>query len=392
MLKSKASSEASNTTSKLTTLNDLPVELLMMIGSYLSIRDIARLCTTNKTFHWVYSPTLIKPAAAQLMAYILKPTRENIKKAKAMIDANPKLIFIETTGVEWASGVHGDREVARVVKGSPFKAAIGAGDQELYNFMAQYLDKIVYMDEKGVIIETGRLRAQKQIQEQYPNGFDYPQVENEFTVLMDKIIGIITRDISLKTNNIPSPETRALLNEFRQYFLPKEVTQGHHFNFNYLIDAFDRYGQNCKNWKKKQQSYFWCQVIGYLERLVSGVDAQAFCQGLIYFCYFKHPPTRFLALHRYQPDSSISYFPTNSSSPSKGLGFDFGIFVHCEGCEELATGGREDWRSITTARSLKSYIEYKNRCLTTLKNTLINEFTQQPEKETEQPTNCCTIL
>ncbi len=309
----------------------LPAALIARIAKYSASATAATLIMNRETRAWI-QPDLDERAAKQLMDYVLKPTEENVKKAKAMIAANPKIMFIETSGVEWASGIDEDRVVPRRVKSSALKAALGTGDSEIYHFMAQYFDKVVYRDENGETIETGIQRAQRQMQEQFPSGFEYPQVEAEFTALMDKIVNALTNDTT-------SPETRAVLNEFRHYFVPKEVTEGHHFNLNYLIEAFNRYNQNWAPWNGNQLSLFWRKVIGYLERLVPAIDAQAFCQGLYYRVEQNQPPARSLTLHNYQSSSDISYFPPISSPPTRGLGFDFAIYA----CLAAPAGGHATW-------------------------------------------------
>ncbi len=297
----------------------LPPELIARIAMYSTPATAATLIMNRETRAWI-QPGLDERAAKQLMDYVLKPTEENVKKAKAMIAANPKVMFIETSGVEWASGIDEDRVVPRRVKSSAFKAALGTGDSEIYNDMLKHAHQVIYKNENGETIETGIQRAQRQMQEQFPSGFEYPQVEAEFTALMDKIVNALTNDPT-------SPETQAVLNEFRHYFLPKEVTEGHHFNLNYLIEAFDVYSQNWDPWNDNQLSLFWCQVIGYLERLVPAVDAQAFFQGLYDRMEQNQPPTRSLTLYNYQSSSDISYFPPISSPPTTGLGFDFAIYA-----------------------------------------------------------------
>ncbi len=338
----------------------LPAALIARIAMYSTSATAATLIMNRETRDWI-QPDLDERAAKQLMDYVLKPTEENVKKAKAMIAANPKIMFIESTGVEWASGIDEDRVVPRRVKSSALKAALGTGDSEIYHFMAQYFDKVVYRDENGEIVETGIQRAQRQMQEQFPSGFEYPQVEAEFTTLMDKIVNALTNDPT-------SPETQAVLNEFRHYFLPKEVTEGHHFNLNYLIEAFNRYGQHVAPWNENQLSLFWCQVIGYLERLVPAFDAQAFFQGLYDRIEQNQPPTRSLTLYNFQSFSDISYFPAISSSPPTGLGVDFGVYI---GPAAAVTGLRAlRYMPGATTDSLEQLCRAKTSALNNFKQNL----------------------
>jgi hypothetical protein len=374
-------------------LNDLPAELINNIGKYLPNDTLAQLAATNKRLRFSLSETLKERQPAQLLEYVLKPTQENVRKAKLMIAAHPELMFIETTGIEWASGVEETvdeagvphhRAVPRIVKSSPFQGALGAGDKELYEYMAEHFDKVVYKNENGEIIETGIQRAQKQMQEQFPNGFEYQKVEKEFTDLMTEVVNAIATDQTLIDHNTPSEATQAVLKQFRNYLLPKDVTQGHHFNLNYLIEAFNLYNQNWDLWNSNQLSLFWRQVIGYLERLVPAVGAQAFCQGLYYYVEQNQPPTRSLKVYSYLTSTDIEYFSSSDVSAAAGLGFDFGIYtgaITVAGVWGRACGG-------VLSTLLKNYVEQKQQSLTTLNNTLNSGLSRAPENHS----TWCAIL
>jgi hypothetical protein len=103
MLKSKAP-EASNAASSTRSIF-LPDELMNLIGDYLPTHNMSTVARTCPRFFNLFKGELKDRYAKELMDYILKPTQENVRKAKAMIAAHPKLMFIETVGVEWASGV-----------------------------------------------------------------------------------------------------------------------------------------------------------------------------------------------------------------------------------------------------------------------------------------------
>src|SRR3990167_6634044 len=73
-------------------------------------------------------------------------------------------------------------------------------------------------------------------------------------------------------------------NKLRKNFMPiSAVRDGHHFNLNELIKAYEVY-ENLRLWRqlwnRNQLSLFGCQVIGYLERLVTAVDAQVFSKRI----------------------------------------------------------------------------------------------------------------
>ena len=314
----------------------LPIDLIDIIAGYSTPLMEELNSVAGSSFHCRYQPELDKRAAKQLMAYVLNPTAENIVKAKAMYAANPRIMFIETEGYELASGIEGyvdektgepcTRLVYRKVIGSAFQAVLGTGDSELYYDMATHFDKIVYKSESGEI-ETGAQRALKQIQARFPNGFDYPPTDDTFNTLIADIAEAITNDQTLITTDRPNEATRAALTRLRQYLLPKDVTQGHHFNLSQLIKACEIYNQNWNPWNENQRPLFWRQVIGYLQRLAPVVDAQAFCTGLYYLQEENEPLSRpaELTIHNDSKSSDEKYYLSNASLA--GLGFDFGIYM-----------------------------------------------------------------
>jgi hypothetical protein len=359
----------------------LPSEIVARIAMF-STSAVAATLAGNRANHAWIQPDLDKRAAKQLMEYVLNPTPANIAKAKAMIAANPKIMFIRTQGYETASGIEeyfdatgqaATRAVHRKIIGSPFQAALGAGDKELYKYMAKYFDRV----------EDGVALAQNQIQERFPNGFDYPASDYDFST----IINAITNDQTLASDNNPSDATQKTLKKLRKDFLPTDVTQGHHFNLNHLVKAFDTYNQQFNNWNWNQRSLFWCQVIGYLERFVPVVDAQAFCQGLYYLLEQKQLQARALSLYNYQSSSDITYYPVNSTPA--GLGFDFGIVVSSAPRPGVRGGvGDAAPRVWAGAGILKNYVEQKHQNLATFSSALSSGLTQQAEPNSTR----CTIL
>ena len=291
-----------------------------------------------------------------------------------MVKANPRIMFIEVTDEveEYAAGITtrineaGIEEhvaVHRRVKGlSPFRAALGAGDEGIYKDMATYFDKVVDIEGNPI----GHTRAAQQFNEQFPDGFDYPPCTYDFSVLATAITAdqVLHQDHNPTVVKNPSESTKALLAQFRNDFLPKEaVTSGHHFNLNHLLKAFEVYNAHWHQWNGNQCSLFWCQVIGYLERLVPAVDAQAFCQGLYYFLEQKQPAARGFKVESWDTSPEAPYFPLPSGS--SGLGFDSGIYIAWAGA-----GGRAGRIEERGARHyLKKYVEQKHQILSALSNT-----------------------
>jgi hypothetical protein len=297
----------------------LPVEIFLKIAMFSPTAVMVTLAG-NRECRDLIQPELDKRAAKQLMEYVLNPTPENIVKARAIYAANPRTMFMETQGYEMASGIkeyfdettqqNASRIVRRKIICSPLQAVYGTVDSKIYKEMATYFGMV----EDGVAI------AQKQLEEKFPHGFDYPPSDYDFSPL----VNAITNDL-INTDN-PSDATKRLIAKFKKNFLPKDVTQGHHFNLNHLDKALRVYNQWFESWNWRQQSLFSCQVIGYLERLVTLVDAQAFSQSLYELLDEKKPQARALSFFSYASYSKISY-DSLMSSPT-GLGLDLCINMY----------------------------------------------------------------
>lgn len=107
----------------------LPQAIMSLDGSTQIIATLSGTCQSLNSF---FQPELDQRAAQQLLSLVLKPTEENVKKAKKMYTANPRLLFIEATAYEYAAGLDDQlKNVHRTVKASPIRAMAGAGDRWL---------------------------------------------------------------------------------------------------------------------------------------------------------------------------------------------------------------------------------------------------------------------
>jgi hypothetical protein len=246
----------------------------------------------------------------------------NAVKAKKMYQANPGLLFIEAAAEDYAAGIDENlNAVHRTIVASPFRAAAGAGDVSMLYDMAGCLDQFV--DIKSGI--KGHQIANEQLDQQFPNGFDYPPSTYDFSELEAAI------------TLIRFASTTGAYAKFGKVFMPVDVSVGYHFNLNHLIKACEVYEKNtnCGEllfpraplWNSNQASIFWCFVIGYLERLVTAVDAQGFSCG---FGKYGKPNKREFKLN--DDVKKISYFPL-AAYPADRLGINFGvdcaIFCNC---------------------------------------------------------------
>lgn len=137
-----------------------------------------------------------------------------------------------------------------------------------------------------------------------------------------------------------------------------------------MVKAFEVYNQHYDAWNLNQCSLFWRQVIGYLERLLPAVVAQAFCQGLYNLLENKEPPARAFKLDNWVTGGSISYFPLPGGA--SGLGVDFG--VHSAACFRDVDGGAR------FGGSLKNYVEQIQQTLSELSGTLSSQPSERKDK------------
>lgn len=303
-----------NEPNKLSLLN-LPLEVIEHIAKqaspYESRQIKAALSETCRYQHAFFQPQL---DAEKLLRYVLQG---KAAEAKAMYEANPELLFMETSSKDYAAGIDKDgKAVHRVIEGSPFRAALGAGDYRMLEDMLTYVGRVV--DRKGN--QIGHQLAAEQTVQQFPNGVDYPASTYDFGPL----VAAITTDPELIAERTARLATKEVLQQFRNDFMPGVVSVGHHFNLNELIKACEVYNQNFNPWNSKQLSFFFSQVIGYLERLLPTVDAQVLCQGIANMTEGNKPMERKLDLTNYVTNNTISYYPLDADLACR-LGVHLGV-------------------------------------------------------------------
>lgn len=354
------------------TLLDLPKQLIEMIAKHTGTPELANLASTCSRLHFLLHPTVKERyalLAKELMGYVLYPTRGNIAKAKAMLAANPQIMFIETEGFEKSSGIEEyvdeagqaqTRAVYKKIKGSPFQAALGTGDSELYQYMATHFDKV----------QAGVATAQKQMQEQFRNGVEYPPSTYNFT----PIITAITNDQTLITTNDPSAQTKAIIAQFRNDFMVSDNSQGHHYNFNDLIEALNAYNQNWNAWNVNQRLFFYYRIIGYFERRFSLIDVQAFIEGIDYHLA--------KIANNEEHDRRLTIYDMNSNThtdwlvgSTRGLGLDQAVTIGTGGLNVYSL----PWTEVCP-NALKNYANDKQQRLINFSKSLNCEPSQEPQR------------
>lgn len=324
-------------------LLDLPTEMIdtiVNVGSATDAKQImGKLSNTGSTFYNFFKPNLDKEAAKQLLEHVL---HGEPAKAKAMYTANPNLLFIETSAEDYGAGIDGNgNAVHRVINQSPYQAALGTGDIEILNDMVNYFDQ-VFDKASG---KNGYQIAIDQWNQQFPNGVDYPPSTYDF----NSLAYTIRDDPMLRHAYTASPATASLIEKLRKDFIPGVLQNGHHFNLNHLINACEVYLGSGFWISRKSQSTFWRQVIGYLERLVSAVDAQS----IPHLCEILDGETSLQRSFEITVDKHehTSYFPLDTH-PLLRLGINFG--VQCYEGNAITTVG---WLGIL--QELQKYADQK---------------------------------
>lgn len=335
-------------------------ELVPWLEAKLVEKEVSCTAQVNRTFNAIFKPLADKYAAKQLLTYIVQG---NFAKAREMYTANPKLLFIETTAEEYASGfvLETDDPVHRTVQLSPLRAMVAAGDRWMLPDALQVLAK--YTDEETQ--QSGHALAAEQIRQQFPNGFDYPASTYEFNPL----VTAIAADQLLRQTGTPSPATQALLEQFREDYLPGIVKSGYLFNLNDLIKVLEIYDLNFLPWDENQLKFFWSQVVGYLERLVPAVFAQAISQGIAKVVEGKLFQ-RTLSFHNYVTEKDVSFFPLDLDLLRLGLGFGVDSYNGALACDSSSYLFRGVFGSFA-----KTYVEQQQRAWKDLCGTCSNSAT-----------------
>jgi len=261
--------------------------------AFFSNKDLAKLSQTSKAMNKVVSGELNQHAAQKLLTHVVLGQQD---KAEAMIKANPKLLSIKTSAIDYSG---------RTIIATAFQAAIGAGDTPMWEMILKYLEK----DEEL-----------KQFNEQFPNG-----IEDDVSAedLKPYYNGIASAIINNEDNG-----TLAIEAFRKEITAKKEITQGKHFNFGHLVAAYQAYIYNfdaLENWPNRAK--FWQKVIGYVQRQMSAYDAQVLCSGIRNVLDDKSRFSRTLSFV-----NGGEFFPL---SPLSGLGFDCAARV----CWRRARGG-----------------------------------------------------
>lgn len=306
-----------------------------------AIQFMAKLSCTCTQLHSLFQQPLEKRLAEKLLSCVLKPTTANLEIAKKLYTINPQLLFIEATAEEYAAGFVTDlagnlKNIPRKVKASPIRAMAGCGDAWLLKEVINTKEFQEYVDPESKKFACDLAIAE--IKKQFPNGFAFPASDYDYGNLLD----LMAKDQSLNQNNELSEETKNLLADFRKrFFTDIAPDNGHFFN---LIEVENAAKMFHTAWEQNNHSYhvlslFWRQVVGYLNGLVTGVEAQMLSQKCVELIENANAvPIRKYVLDMSNWGRDCFYFPL-SDDPDTRLGLAFGAEIDQLGCRLSVMGG-----------------------------------------------------
>lgn len=232
---------------------------------------MAKLAIGNKALNAFFKPRLdaVKAQEAKkLLECVLFPITANVEKIIELAKKQPQLFFIKATAQDQAMDLEGNRRT--IEDWSPYQAMFGTSDNDLLAIVKPPLDAYLKT------LPKGQEFAEAHVKEKFPNGLDFPASTADFNTLA----AAMTQDQQLKDTGNPSPTTEALLKQLQATFKPGVVRMGHHFNMNEYVKAHEIYDQNYYPWNENQIRYFTKHVLGFLQRLKTGVYLQVDITGV----------------------------------------------------------------------------------------------------------------
>jgi hypothetical protein len=318
---------------------------------FLHDSDIFALSSVSKTTQALFQPNQLQMLANKLLLQVIRGKQE---KAEVILKIRPALLLVKGTATDYSG---------RTIIATAFQAALGAGDKPMWDMMLPHLET---------------REALRQFREWFPNG-----IETTPAADLQAIYNKIARAIIYGE----ADHQRLAIEEFRGIFTcPKEITQGHHFNLQHLLVAYQAYIDNfdalraLDNWDRLD--LFWTQVVGFVQRQMPAYDAQIHCSGVQSVLDDSSKFKRLLKL-----DCGTDFF---GKAINSGLGFDFGVFSYfaqsgsvCAGVYRplVARGLQGLGPAGTPDLGLKKYVEQKQMRLHDLESHLSKECVINPSND-----------
>jgi hypothetical protein len=258
-----------------TPLEALPPYVVTSVASkYLDNQDIARLSGSSFTLHGTCS----EQTAHALLTHVL---RGEEKHARAMIEANPRLLLIKIEAKDYSG---------RAIEGTAFQAALGAEDERMWKMMSFYFDLLEGKD----TIKSAKDCMKNQLTAQFPYGIEETSANH-----LQRFYNALAKAINEDDDNGDEAIER-----FRQKITKGNViTSGKHFNMQHLIAAYkaciDNFINEFNDFGTSPNRDKFCQeVIGYVQRQIPANFAQANCSEMTKFLYKPAELQRTLSFYR----------------------------------------------------------------------------------------------
>lgn len=280
---------------------------------FLNHSELAALARTCRGNHNAHQPDLNLAASKKLLQHVVLGEE---KKAENLIAANPSLLLIESEAEDHSG---------RIIVGTAFQAALGAGDNLMWEMMKPYFLEIRELQEQAQkeqidIGELSRLEMLKQYNKQFPGDIDQETAIDLKPFYEALVIAII--------NDADNGEAATAGFRTQLESSGKKVNKGHHFNMQHVIAAMTAYVDNFELFgSRKKRDTFWIKVIGFLQRQAPAHFAQAYCSGLMSVAGSLPPFKRCLDFY-----NGGVFFPVLLN---QGLGFDFAVYCLPAGAASL---------------------------------------------------------
>lgn len=195
--------------------------------------------------------------AQVLLTAVMQGKRDEANK---LYTNNPNLLFIE---------VEARDPIGRTVTTSPLRAMAASGNITMLRETMPVLEDKNFIDPKTGESKSGKMLANEQLEQQFPNGFVYPPSQCDFIPL----VNAITNDNDLIQNGFPNAETDALLTQIKKELMPSTAAEtGHLINLNELKQAYEVYDQQWNLWNRNQSEFFRLEVVEPLKEISRSLD------------------------------------------------------------------------------------------------------------------------
>jgi hypothetical protein len=205
---------------------------------------------------------------AKLLHYVAYGDPINVKK---MLDQDVRLL-LEASNVKDPAG-------NLILRVTPYECALGAGDDGMAKIIQSYF----------LLIEEGEKEEARQYA-RYKPYIDNLMTQSSYD--LTELFNVLKNSnhyevkAALEFDEHKSCLQNAL-DEFRKAFAPRIITEGMHFNYQNLLNAYLVFMIEFEKLKLYWHNFdkcllLWRQMIGYIQRGLPACDRQAFAQGIYY--------------------------------------------------------------------------------------------------------------